>query len=172
MSDSEWDETYREAWATYYDDEHLETVIRRAAANSKGRPRATMRVMLWFNLMFQIEHVHPLEGGVFRYKLRRDRRPELPLEHPLVFYPKYAAEIVRKAFRYVKMIRNAYRIYFRVMRDPNKGSYSDIATCPPEADELETLAMFTETMGGAAAAAKKHRNDDLRAKAAILAPIN
>jgi len=169
MSDSDWDEVYREAWTTYYDDAHLETVIRRAAASPRGRPRATMRVMLWFSLMFQIEHLHPLEGGIFRRKVRRDRRPELPLEHPLVFYPKYAAETAAKAIRYAKMIRNAYRIYSRVMRDQDRSAYRDIAILPPEEDELETLTMFTETAGGAAAVARKHWNDDQRAKVATLA---
>jgi pyruvate-formate lyase-activating enzyme len=169
MSDSEWDAVYREAWSAYYNDSHLETVIRRAAANSRGRPRATMRVMLWFNLMFQIEHLHPLEGGIFRRKVRRDRRPELPLEHPLVFYPKYAAETAAKAIRYARMIRNAYRIYSRVMRDQNRSAYRDIAILPLEEDELENLTMFTETSGGAAAVAKKHWNDDQRAKVATLA---
>jgi hypothetical protein len=166
MSDSEWDAVYREAWSAYYNDSHLETVIRRAAANSRGRPRATMRVMLWFSLMFQIEHLHPLEGGIFRRKVRRDRRPEMPREHPLAFYPKYAAETAAKAIRYAKMIRNAYRIYSRVMRDHNRGAYRDIAILPPKEDELETLTMFTATSGGAAAVAKKHWNDDQRAKAA------
>jgi hypothetical protein len=169
MSDSEWDAVYREAWSAYYNDSHLETVIRRAAANSRGRPRATMRVMLWFNLMFQIEHLHPLEGGIFRRKVRRDRRPELPLENPLVFYPKYAAETAAKAIRYARMIRNAYRIYSRVMRDQNRSAYRDIAILPLEEDELENLTMFTETSGGAAAVAKKHWNDDQRAKVATLA---
>jgi len=67
------------------------------------------------------------------------------------------------------MIRNAYRICNRVMRDPNKSAYSDIAISPPEEDELETLTMFTETSGGAAAVAKKHWNDDQRATVGTLA---
>jgi hypothetical protein len=166
MSDAEWDQVYREAWAAYYTEGHLETVIRRAAASPRGRPRATMRVLLWFSLMFEIEHLHPLEGGIFRRKFRRDRRPNLPLEHPLVFYPKYAAEIVTKVVRYGKMIGRAYRIYGRVMRDPNRRTYSDIAVAPLEADELEALTMFTETSGGAAAVAKKHWTDDQRARVA------
>jgi hypothetical protein len=64
------------------------------------------------------------------------------------------------------MIRNAYRIYSRVMRDQNRSAYRDIAILPLEEDELEKLTMFTETSGGAAAVAKKHWNDDQRAKAA------
>ena len=74
MSDAEWEEAYREAWHAYYTPEHMETVIRRAAALPGGRPRAKMRLMLWFYLMYRIEHLHPLEGGIFRLKYRRDRR--------------------------------------------------------------------------------------------------
>ncbi|WP_368911901.1 radical SAM protein [Taklimakanibacter deserti] len=164
MSDAEWDQVYREAWASYYTPEHLETVIRRAACVPKGRPGGKMRVMMWFSLMFQIEGLHPLEGGFFRRKYRIDRRPSLPLESPFVFYPKYAAEIIAKAYRYLMMVRKANRIYRRVMRDPNRAVYTDTAIMPPAADDFETLAMFTETSGGEAAVAKKLRAEDLRAR--------
>ena len=43
MSDDEWDEAYDEAWHAYYTPEHMETVIRRAAALPGGRPRSKMR---------------------------------------------------------------------------------------------------------------------------------
>ena len=35
---------------------------------------------MWFKLMIEQEGVHPLEGGAFRLKYRRDRRRSLPLE--------------------------------------------------------------------------------------------
>jgi Radical SAM superfamily len=166
MSDTEWEEAYREAWSFYYSPEHVETVVRRAAATSNGRPRAKMRVMLWFSLMFMIEGLHPLEGGIFRRKYRRDRRPDFPREHPLVFYPKYAAEIVVKVCRYGAMVRRFYSIYRRVERDPNKANYTDLAIAPSAAGELETLSLFTETRGGEAAVTKKRQADDLRTKIA------
>jgi hypothetical protein len=168
MTDAEWEAAYREAWHSYYSPAHFETVIRRAAALPNGRPRGKMRVMLWFYVIFCIEGMHPLEGGIFRRKYRRDRRAGLPIEHPLVFYPKIAAEILMKAGRYARMIRQAYRIYRRVERDPAKASYTDLAITPPNADELETLAMFTETSGGEAAVAKMRRADELRARVANL----
>ena len=168
MSDDEWDEAYNEAWHAYYTPEHMETVIRRAAALPGGRPRSKMRLMLWFYLMYRIEHLHPLEGGIFRLKYRRDRRPGMPIEHPLVFYPKYGAEIARKVGQYSVMVWNGYKLLRRVERDPNNASYSDLAITPPAADEFEALAMFHETSGGEAAVAKKRREDDLRDKVAKL----
>ena len=152
----------------YYSPQHIETVIRRAAALPGGRPRAKMRLMLWFYLMYKIEGLHPLEGGMFRLKYRRDRRRSLPIEHRLFFYPKYFLETARKAGQYAIMVWSAYRMLRRVERDATKKDYSDLAITPPSPDDLETLAMFNETSGGEAAVAKKRREDELREKVARL----
>ena len=89
MSDAEWEEAYRAAWHAYYTPEHLRTILRRIAASKLGRPGTTLTTILWFRLMLLFEGVHPLEGGALRLKFRRDRRHGLPLESPLVFYPRY-----------------------------------------------------------------------------------
>ncbi len=44
--------------------------------------------------MIIFEGVHPLEGGALRLKFRRDRRPGMKLENPLIFYPRYGFETV------------------------------------------------------------------------------
>ena len=168
MSDAEWEAAYREAWHSYYTPQHMETVIRRAAALPGGRPRAKMRLMLWFYLMYKIERLHPLEGGLFRLKYRKDRRVGMPIEHPLVFYPRYAAEIAKKANSYAWMIWKAYRLLRRVERDQKNSAYSDLAITPSDENELDTLSMFHATSGGEAAVAKKRREDDLRAEVAKL----
>ena len=168
MSDAEWEAAYREAWHSYYTPQHMETVIRRAAALPGGRPRAKMRLMLWFYLMYKIERLHPLEGGLFRLKYRKDRRSSMPIEHPLVFYPRYAVEIAKKANGYAWMIWKAYRLLRRVERDQKNAAYSDLAITPSDENELDTLSMFHETSGGEAAVAKKRREDDLRAEVAKL----
>ncbi len=67
-----------------------------APTRSAG-PSTTLSTILWFKLMILYEGVHPLEGGAFRLKSRRDRRASLPLENPLVFYPRYWGGIVVKA---------------------------------------------------------------------------
>jgi Radical SAM superfamily len=74
MSDAEWDEAYRAAWETYYTPEHIQTILRRVAANPLGRLKTTLTTILWFYLAFTYEGVHPLEGGAFRLKFRGDRR--------------------------------------------------------------------------------------------------
>ncbi|MHA7772303.1 B12-binding domain-containing radical SAM protein [Roseibium sp. M-1] len=158
MSDEDWEDAYRHAWASYYSDEHIETVLRRAAAHRKGRPGNKLFLMMWFKLMVECEGVHPLEGGYFRLKVRRDRRGGMPLEHPLVFYPRYLSEIVAKHWAYVSAVWRVYRIYRRVKASPDRQNYSDLAIAPMDHAAEEELAMIRETRGGTEAVAKEHRD--------------
>ena len=73
MSQAEWEGAYRMAWETYYSDEHVETVLRRAAA-TKTAVGKTLFVLNWFIGSIRIENIHPLECGFVRLKFRRDRR--------------------------------------------------------------------------------------------------
>ena len=36
--------------------------------------------LTWFKASFELENLHPVEGGIFRLKFRRDRRPTMPTE--------------------------------------------------------------------------------------------
>ena len=74
MSDKEWEEAYRAAWASYYTPEHARTIFRRAAACKASRPEMTLWTVAFFFRTIEIEGVQPLEGGAFRLKFRRDRR--------------------------------------------------------------------------------------------------
>ena len=89
MTDQEWEDAYRAAWATYYTPDHIRTILKREAQIPNGRPKPITSTIMWFKLMIEQEGVHPLEGGAFRLKYRRDRRRSLPLESPFVFYPRY-----------------------------------------------------------------------------------
>ncbi|HET7883302.1 MAG TPA: hypothetical protein VFL55_20620, partial [Acetobacteraceae bacterium] len=164
MSDNEWDEAYRAAWTNYYTPEHIATILRRAAAHPLGRPKTALTTILWFNLMILFEAVHPLEGGAFRLKFRRDRRHGMPIESRFVFYPRYAAEILVKVWRYLRVYRDAMRTLKQVLRAPDRWTYSDLAIAPPQDDELDTLDLYHVTNGGEAAVARVRRDDEARAK--------
>src|SRR5262245_32616759 len=74
MTDAEWEDAYHAAWAAFHTPDHIRTILRRAAASRLGRPGTTLSTLLWFKLVSAYEGVHPLEGGMFRRKCRRDRR--------------------------------------------------------------------------------------------------
>lgn len=141
MTREEWEETYEQAWADYYTNSHMETVFRRCIATGSS-PGKTLFYLVWFRGSTGIEKVHPAEGGFFRLKYRKDRRPTLPLESPLKFYPKYVIETIAKQSRWVALWTTYYWILWRVKRDPKKLEYTDIAIEPFTDDEIETHELF------------------------------
>ena len=76
-----------------------------------------------------------------------------------VFYPRYAGEIVVKAWRYLSVYRGSMRTLKQVLRAPDRWSYSDLAIAPPREDELDTLDLYQVTSGGEAAVARVRRED-------------
>ena len=163
MSDAEWDEAYWAAWKAFYSPEHCRTVLRRAAANKLGRVNAVMSTLLWFDTMIPFEGLHPLEGGLIRLKFRRDRRPGLPIESPFVFYPRCVAETVRKLYGYAQVYWRLHGIRRKVVAAPDRWTYTDVATAPPQESEFEALDLYHATRGGEAALARKQRADAIRA---------
>jgi hypothetical protein len=159
MSDEEWEDAYRSAWRAYYTPDHVRSILRRVAANRLGRPSTTLSTILWFHLMVEFEGVHPLEGGAFRLKFRRDRRYGLPRESALTFYPRYFAEIARKAWAYWSVYRRYKKILTESLEAPDRWIYSDLAIAPPREEELDTLDLYKATRGGVAAVAKKRKED-------------
>ena len=164
MSDEDWDGAYRAAWESFYSLDHMRTILRRTAAHPRGRPHTTLTTLLWFKLMTMFERVHPLEGGAFRRKSRRDRRYGLPLESPFVFYPRYADEIADKTRGYWSVYRRARAILKEVLNAPDRWTYSDIAIAPSGEDEFDRLDLYHATAGGESALAYKRRQDMLRAR--------
>jgi len=169
MSDGEWEDAYRAAWKSYYSPEHIQTVVRRAVASGHKNPRSKMRMMMWFYLIHKIEKLHPLEGGIFRLKYRTDRRPGMPIEPAVIFYPKYALETAYKAACYGWMILRAYRAYWKVMREDKAETYTDIAITPADTSELDELEMFSATQGGEKAVAKSRDQEKRRVRYASAA---
>ncbi len=168
MSDAEFDDAYRAAWRAYYTPEHMRTILRRAAAHPLGRPGTALTTMLWFKLMIDFEGVHPLEGGALRLKFRRDRRHGMPIENPFLFYPRFWAETVRKAWGYLRVYRQARAILRQVMNAPDRAAYRDVAISPPEAGEFDALDLYQATDGGSSALARKRREDASRKRVETL----
>jgi len=161
MSDAEWEETYKAAWAQYFTWEHMETVTRRHARLNGGRPKKALQYLNEFRMLYENEGVHTLEGGVVRRKRRLSRRPTLPIEPVWVFYPKFAWESARKAWNYWRGFRREKALLKTILSDPARWDYEDLAIRPLGHNELEALDLFHETRGGEEAVAKQHRQEAL-----------
>jgi predicted neuraminidase len=107
--------------------------------------------------------VHPLEGGAFRLKFRRDRRSGMKIESPLVFYPRYGWETLKKAWGYFRIYRRLNAMLKETLEASDRWTYSDIAIAAPRQDEFEQLSLYHATAGGEAALARKRRDDAIRA---------
>lgn len=160
MSKDEWEATYRAAWKTYYTDEHIETILRRAIATGTS-PGKTMFFITWFTGCIDIEKIHPLEGGFLRRKHRKTRRSGLPLENPLIFYPRTFFETFVKQLRWIKLYARLRLIYMRVRKDPARFEYHDTALEPVSEHETETLEMF-QTAAASKFVEKIHKIEKIR----------
>src|SRR5271165_6646900 len=95
MSKAEWEAIYREAWSLYYTPQHIEVLMRRAAATNVPM-RSLATVLLTFSTTVRLENVHPLQSGLLRLKHPSERRPGLSRVNPWVFWPGFAWETSRK----------------------------------------------------------------------------
>lgn len=129
MSEEEFLRTYQEAWETFYTLDHVETILRRAAACGIDT-REVMRLAFYSYGMQKIEGIHPLQGGLFRRKYRKDRRPSFPIESPLAFYPRYLWETITRSVRLLTLFRRYRRILARVEASEEKCAYTDLALTP------------------------------------------
>lgn len=158
MSREEWRAAYAAAWETYYTNEHVETILRRAIATGTSAGK-TAFFIVWFKGCLGIEGIHPLEGGFLRRKSRRSRRSDRTLENPVVFYPKYLFETLVKQFRWIVLYSRLRLIYMRVRRDPRKLEYTDLAL-EPVTDHEEEREMF-QTEAAQNYLDKVHRNEKI-----------
>lgn len=162
MTREEWKGIYREAWDTFYCDEHIATVLRRARVWGYN-PRFMMQKLFAFYAPLVYEKIHPLEGGLIRRKYRSDRRPGLPVENPLLFYPKQIWEYAAKYAGGYAMHRRFKRILAQVEAEPNPGEYMDTAMTPVQEGEEQHLELLSTTSAQAFIQQRKVR-ETLRKK--------
>ena len=143
MSKETLEAVYRDAWASFYTPEHMETIMRRAGATGvlMGSLPGTL---LHFSMFTKWEKVHPLQGGLLRLKYRCDRRPGRPIEPIWKFYPKILWESAQKLSVFLSAAVRLERLKRSIRRDPNRAAYTDQAITPVTADETDRLELFNQ----------------------------
>ncbi len=161
MSKQEWEDIYDQAWEAYYTPDHIERVMRRAAARDMSVGKILFLV-LWFYGCKTLEGIHPLEGGFLRRKYRRDRRPGLPIESPFVFYPKYLMHLARTHVAMFKLWWRYNQVRKRIKADPKRREYTDLALTPVTDDELDELDLFISSASAKEAVDKSRKFEEQR----------
>jgi hypothetical protein len=162
MSREEWQKVYRRAWEIYYTPEHIERVMRRAGACGLSAGNV-MFYCLWFYGCKTLEGIHPLEGGYLRRMYRRDRRPGLPRELPVLFHLKYLRHLWRTHVGIISLLRRYNKVRKEIKANPNRSAYSDLALTPVEETNDESLALFTVSDAARAALKKGGAHHQSRA---------
>jgi len=147
MSSKEWVKAYHSAWDIYYTPQHMETLLRRAAATSPIPAKHTSRLVYHFAQFYGLavqEKVHPLQCGYFRRKIRTQRRWGMPLENPLVFYPRRVWETFRTYLPILGLVWKAMRMRKRILRDPQMKNYTDLAISPADAADDHVLPILDQ----------------------------
>jgi hypothetical protein len=153
----------------------MKTVIRRAAA---GGPRvdtaAFLLVIFWAGST--LDHIYPLKAGLIRRKVRRERRPTLPVENPFVFYPKYFWGLLSVHGQSVHgqaavKVMKIWWFMRGVLKDPNAKSYTDEALRTCDDYHHREMDQLSDAARQAAAKAKsieerKHATASARVEAA------
>lgn len=146
MSRQAWASTYRAAWDQYYSREHVLTILRRAAA-SGIKPFWLLDVLAEFRSAVAVHNLHPLQGGVWRRRRRRDRRPGSPLEPVWRFYPKYVWTLSRNLMFTIWNLASLFALICFVWGNPRRKAYRDLALSPVRPEETENLQIFTHNAG-------------------------
>jgi hypothetical protein len=146
MSHREWEGIYHEAWSLYYSPDHMEVLLRRAAATSI-KMSSLVKLLYQFSTMQLLEDVHPLQSGVFRLRRLDERRPGLPCENPTLFRIRLAADLVRKTWIALATLARLSYAAIRVTRDPKRFEYMDEAMTRVTDDDEFTLELLTQTPG-------------------------
>ena len=153
MRDEELLGIYRKAWDLYYSPAHVETVMRRAKGWGYD-PHNMMWKLLSFHAPPLLEKVHPLEGGIFRRKYRRDRRPTCDSSAPscsIRASPGRSFPSTRASPHVLALPAHA------APRPARPRPYSDLAMTPAKLGDVCALELFSATQGGRKAAERERR---------------
>jgi hypothetical protein len=118
MSKEEWEQAYRDAWASFYSDEHVATILKRARVNGLSMSKVNSALTV-FGGAATIEDVHPMQFGLGRRKVRTQRRHGMPIVNPFIFYPWRAYDFAKGTTAWLKLFWRHRRMRKRIQHDPN-----------------------------------------------------
>ena len=141
MTAEQWARLYQDSWKAFYTREHMETVLRRAAATGISL-NILMILLLSFHFCAVYEGLNPMQGGYLRRKYRSDRRPSMAKEGRLRFWTRYGSELASKHWKMLRLYLHFRRFVAQLGISGDAKNYRDIALTPDaeiDATELETL---------------------------------
>jgi tRNA A37 methylthiotransferase MiaB len=153
---------YNDAWTRYYSLAHIETMIKRATT-SGASPRRVAEAAFFFLAAAVHEGVHPLQGGLFRRKSRRQRRSGMPRESVLSFAMRRVRDVVTTYGPMLGLLLRIERMRRRVVRELGTTRYTDLALERQDCAGVEDLDLYRTSDAARSAADWARRRDAARA---------
>ena len=147
MTDAELDNLYKAVWDTYYTQEHMLTVIRRAFALGSNKKYTLSGLLTAFGVITRVTGIRSYDMGLMRYVARKERREGLPRENPLVFYPKMYWRLITAAITISQTASKLAREARKMWLSKSFEGYQDEAIMPVASDDYETMEMYQQTRG-------------------------
>ena len=110
-----------------------------------------LKLLVLFATSVRLENVHPLESGFIRLRHPSERRPGLPRESGLTFWPRFVASTLWKQCVMIGEIGRLMLVSRAIARDPAARAYMDQALTPVADDDEATLDLLNKTTGVRAA---------------------
>jgi len=139
MTARQWQDMYDQAWRLYYSWEHVETLLRRARAGGAGT-RHVAHAILSYYASYQFEHMHPMQCGLGRRKVRATRRPGLPQENLLAFHFRRAWDLFSTYVGLGRYYLKLDRIRKGIEQDRHGAEYTDLALTPAAPPEQASVS--------------------------------
>jgi len=147
LTDGELDKLYRAVWETYYTKEHMHTVIKRAFALGSNKKYTLSGLLTGFGVITKVTGIRSYDMGFIRYVARKERREGLPLEHPLIFYPKMYWRLIIATFTISRAASSLARTARKMWNSKSFVDYQDEAITPVQVDDYESMEMYQQTRG-------------------------
>jgi len=147
MTDDEFDRLYKDVWETYYTREHMLTIIKRAFALGSNKKYTLSGLLTAFGVITKVTGIRSYDMGFIRYVSRKDRRPGMPLENPLVFYPKIYWRVLRSMIVISRAATGLAKEARKMWVSGSYADYTDEAITPVSADDYVSMEMYQQTRG-------------------------
>jgi radical SAM superfamily enzyme YgiQ (UPF0313 family) len=168
MSKQEWEQAYKDAWASFYGDEHVATILKRARVNGLSMSKVNSALTV-FGGAARIEDVHPMQFGLGRRKVRTQRRYGMPIVNPFIFYPWRAWDFTKTTYAWISLALRHRRMRKRIQHDPHFDYIDESLRVTTEGSNRpdEFMEVYADKIPATHGAPKKKAKAEVEAAAAV-----
>ena len=125
MEPGEWKAAYNDAWDAFYSKENITNILLRTPRHKYWY---MFWILVWYRYTAVFARVHPMEGGLFRFKDRKSRRPIFAREGCLRYAWRRLQDLYWGTCTYARLFFEFQEIWMltRKPQDPRWATLADL----------------------------------------------